>query len=116
MNQKQLIKKCLISDDAIATNPFTDKRYSEITIIRHKSNEKWFACIFTLENKLYVNLKCEPELAAILRDNEPAITPAWHMNKKHWIKVDVNAIAPDILEKLITISYNLTAPKRKRNR
>ncbi len=37
------------------------------------------------------------------------------MNKKHWIKVDVNNIDKKTLLNLIQISYDLTAPKRKKN-
>ncbi|WP_375418837.1 MmcQ/YjbR family DNA-binding protein [uncultured Hymenobacter sp.] len=31
-----------------------------------------------------VNLKCEPELAAQLREEFDYVRPGFHMNKKHW--------------------------------
>lgn len=112
MNRKKLTELCLISEDTIADNPFKDDY--DITIVRHKSNKKWFGVIFLLEDKLFINLKCHPDLAAVLKDEYPAISAAWHMNKKHWIKVDVNNIDKKTLLNLIKISYDLTAPKRKK--
>lgn len=35
-----------------------------------------------------VNLKCEPDLIPNLI-RESGIYPAYHMNKKHWISVDI---------------------------
>src|SRR5690606_41302813 len=35
-----------------------------------------------------VNLKCTPEYAVELRENQPDITPGYHMNKKHWNTVN----------------------------
>ena len=81
MNEKKLIKKCLIDDDAIETYPFNEERYGKMPVIRHKSNDKWFALIFRLDGILYINLKAEPETISILKDQYPeSITPAWHLN------------------------------------
>lgn len=110
MNKEKLIKLCLISENTQADCPFKD---DDTTVIRHTDNNKWFVLIFKLDDKLYVNLKCNPDLAAVLKDEYPAITSAWHMNKKHWIKVDVNNIDKKALSKLIKISYDLTAPKKR---
>ena len=113
MNEEQLIKLCQFTKDTIVTQPFKDKKDGGLYVVRHKSNNKWFALIFTMEDKLYVNLKCYPDLAAILRDEEPAVDFGWHMNKKHWIKVYVNNISLLGLERLIKISFELTAQKKK---
>lgn len=114
MNIKALIKKCLIDDDAIETHPFAKEEYQGITIIRHNSNNKWFAAIIELNGELCINLKCPPDLIPVLKDQYSAIKPAWHMNKKHWCTVEVNKIPPEVLENLINISFNITASKRKR--
>ncbi len=109
MNKRKLIETCLISEDAIETYPFKDKAYEDYAVIRHKSNGKWFALIFFLEKTLFVNLKCRPVDASVLREMYSFITPAWHMNKKHWIKIDVNKAPKDLLVNLIKISFDLTA-------
>ncbi len=115
MNEHELIKRCLISEDAIVTYPFSDKRYCQLPVLRHRSNNKWFALIFRLNDILYINLKAEPETVFILKDQYPeAISPAWHMNKDHWCKIDVNKIKSDILDAIIKRSFDIT--KNKKNR
>ncbi|MCD7779318.1 MAG: MmcQ/YjbR family DNA-binding protein [Candidatus Gastranaerophilales bacterium] len=114
MNEKELIKRCLINKDAIETYPFSDKRYGKIPVLRHKSNNKWFGLIFYLDNILYINLKAEPETISILQDQYPDIvTSAWHMNKSHWCKVDVNKIDLGVLDAIIKKSFDITANKKR---
>ena len=98
-------------DDALETYPFGRDEYKDTVVMRHHSNNKWFALIFYLDKKLYINLKCEPETAALLRVQYDFITPAWHMNKKHWIKIDVKNCPEEMLENLIKISFNITTVK-----
>ena len=62
MNKKQLIQRCLISDDAVETYPFGQDIYKDTCVMRHKSNDKWFALVFYLDKKLYINVKTEPEI------------------------------------------------------
>lgn len=113
MDKNDLIKRCLIFQDAVETYPFKDKTYDEYAVLRHKTNGKWFGLVFYLNNRLCINLKCNPVDSAILRDEYKFITPAWHMNKTHWILVDVNKSPKDLLDALIKESFELTANKRK---
>lgn len=107
MNINELIQLCLINDDALCDYPWKDKKYKNIPVIRNKNNRKWFALIFELNQKLYINLKCKPDDSWILQDQYDFITPAWHMNKKHWIKVDVIKAPLKLLKLLINNSFNL---------
>lgn len=116
MNKEKLINHCLAFGDAAETYPFKDKTYSDYAVIRHKSNGKWFALIFYLEKKLCVNLKCHPVEASILRDNYNFVTPAWHMNKSHWNTVEVNKAPIDLLDSMIKASFDLTAPKTRKQK
>ena len=115
MNEQELIKKCLINEDAVETYPFKkDMRYGKIPILRHKSNNKWFGVIFYLNETLYINLKAEPETISILKDQYPeSVTAAWHMNKSHWCKVDVNMIDEEVLGSIIKRSFEITASKKR---
>lgn len=113
VNLDKLIQKCIIDDDAIETRPFKRDEYSDTVVIRHKSNNKWFALIFEREGKLFVNLKCPPDLIAILKEQYEAVLPAWHMNKKHWCTVDVDNIPSEALDEIIKVSFNITLSKRK---
>jgi predicted DNA-binding protein (MmcQ/YjbR family) len=44
---------------------------------------------------LTISLKCDPDVAIMLRDTYPAITAAWHMNKRHWNQIAVDGSVPD---------------------
>lgn len=73
-----------------------------------------------LKERIWIlNLKCDPNLAPILHDFR-AIFPAYHMNKRHWISVDLNAndvlnldknsreiLDKNLLFELIVQSYSL---------
>ena len=55
-----------------------------------------------------VNLKCDPETGAELRERYPAVQPGYHMNKKHWITVAMDGSVPEKLIKgWIEASYQL---------
>ncbi|MEX2541925.1 MAG: MmcQ/YjbR family DNA-binding protein [Trueperaceae bacterium] len=57
---------------------------------------------------LEVNLKCEPELAELLREKYQSITPGYHMNKRHWNTVTIDGRVPDaVVLELIDLSYEL---------
>lgn len=107
MNKDELIKFCLINDDAICDYPWKDNKYKHIPVIRNKRNKKWFALIFELDNILYINLKCNPYDSWILQDQYSYITPAWHMNKAHWIKIEIEKVPKNLLKSLINDSFNL---------
>lgn len=75
-------------------------KYPKFSAFRHKKNEKWFALLMEISaSKLglesdemieVLNLKCSPDLAMVLVD-EMQIFKAYHMNKKHWISVNLNS-------------------------
>ena len=107
MKKEELIKLCIFCDDAVVTYPFNDSANKYYPVIRHKSNNKWFALIFKQNNKLFINLKSNPIDSAILRDTYDFILPAWHMNKKHWISVCFNQDVPDkIIQELVRQSHD----------
>jgi predicted DNA-binding protein (MmcQ/YjbR family) len=55
-----------------------------------------------------VNLKCDPDRALQLRDQYRAITPGYHMNKKHWNTCSMDGSIPEkLFYELIDHSYEL---------
>jgi predicted DNA-binding protein (MmcQ/YjbR family) len=55
-----------------------------------------------------INLKCDPEKAAELREKYNAVTPGYHMNKTHWNTIDLeNNISPKLIKEWIDDSYDL---------
>ncbi|OSQ25725.1 hypothetical protein CCON61_03370 [Campylobacter concisus] len=93
-------------------------KYPNFSVFRHKKNKKWFALIMQLSaSKLglksdeiieVLNLKCSPDLAMVLVDEEQ-IFKAYHMNKKHWISVNLNSkISQKTVFDLIDESFTLS--------
>jgi predicted DNA-binding protein (MmcQ/YjbR family) len=77
------------------------------TTICFRVGGKIFA-ITDLEHFEYVNLKCDPERSAELRERYPGITPGYHMNKKLWNSVSVQGTVPDaLILELTELSYRL---------
>ena len=55
-----------------------------------------------------VNLKVDPEIGVELREKYEAVTPGYHMNKKHWITVLTDGSIPDkLLLQWVDHSYQL---------
>ena len=67
---------------------------------------------------LRISLKCEPGLAEQLRASHTAITPGYHLNKRHWNTVVLDGSLPDAMVRdMIEDSYDLIVaklPKRPR--
>ncbi len=42
-----------------------------------------------------ISLKCDPGLAASLRARYRAVTPGYHLNKRHWNTVTLDGSVPD---------------------
>ena len=65
-----------------------------------------------------INLKAEPADVTGLVETYPSITRGYHMNKKHWVTVQLDdALPAGLLEELIEDSYDLIVdqlPARKR--
>ena len=64
MDKQTLIAHCLTYPNAVEDYPFAD---NDLTIMRHPSGGKWFACIMHLQGKLCINLKCDPVRSEFLR-------------------------------------------------
>ena len=88
---------------------------------RHNDTKKWFAMIMDLpESRLgldgqkitdVVNLKCDPIIIGSLR-LEQGFYPAYHMNKQHWISVDIEGYEEiEKLKMLVDMSYQLVGKK-----
>ena len=63
-----------------------------------------------------ISLKCEPDLAVQLRNDHAAITPGYHLDKRHWNTVVHDGSVPaQLLRDMVEDSYDLVVsafPKR----
>lgn len=83
-----------------------------------KVMDKIFA-LTGIDNFEFINLKCDPERAAELREQYEGIKPGWHMNKTHWNSVMVDgSVSDQMIRELIDHSYELiveSLPRKLKN-
>lgn len=73
---------------------------------------KLFAIIQEGSSPLKVSLKCDPQLAELLRDTYESVMPGYHLNKKHWNTILLTGQLPwEEIQGLILLSYNLATGK-----
>ncbi|MEU9335875.1 MmcQ/YjbR family DNA-binding protein [Streptomyces sp. NPDC048290] len=103
MTPQELRAFCLSFNAAVEDFPFGP----ETSVFRVLG--KLFALSHLDGLPLKVNLKCDPEDAVRLRADHPElIVPGWHMNKRHWNTVTVDAELPDrLVRELVEDSYDL---------
>ena len=117
MNIEQLRDYCLKKKAVTEDFPFNSN-----TLV-FKVSDKIFALIGLdswESGQKGINLKCDPDYAEELRAEYGAITPGYHMNKKHWNTIDLtlDEISPQFLKKLIDHSYTMVIkgmPKKMRD-
>jgi predicted DNA-binding protein (MmcQ/YjbR family) len=70
--------------------------------------EKMYALIPEGKDPVSISLKCDPQLAELLREKYETVMPGYHLNKKHWNTIVVTGQMPwDEVKSLILLSYNL---------
>ncbi len=73
----------------------------------YKVMGKMFA-LTDVDEFISINLKCEPEIGAQLREQYSSVLPGYHMNKKHWITILMDgSIADKDIKRWIDCSYML---------
>jgi predicted DNA-binding protein (MmcQ/YjbR family) len=111
-----LRRACLARPGAVEDHPFGERT----TVF--KVAAKMFALAPLAEEPLRISLKCEPDLAVQLRSSHDAITPGYHLPKRHWNTVLLDGSLPDAMVlDMIEDSYDLvvaglSGPARSRLR
>lgn len=83
----------------------------------YKTHGKIFAILTEKDGVARVNLKVDPTEALMLRQLFSAVTPGYHMNKKHWNTLLLDGSVPDAeVQRQIKQSWQLVQPKRRRAR
>jgi predicted DNA-binding protein (MmcQ/YjbR family) len=102
MNLEALRIFCLTQPAATEDMPFDENT------LCFKVGGKIFALTNLNGNPLEINLKCDPEKAAELREQHDCIKPGFHMNKKHWNTITIDgSVSNMLLREWITDSYEL---------
>ncbi len=111
MDLPDVIAHFLSKPGAEETTPFGPD------VLVYKVGGKMFALTAPDDFPASINLKCDPERSIELRDAWTAITPGYHMNKKHWNTLMLDGSVPTLLiRELIDHSYELVAKSLPKNR
>jgi len=97
---------CLAKPGTSEGTPFGDN------VLVLKVMDKMFA-LADIDQFESINLKCDPEYAIELREKyDGLVIPGYHMNKKHWNTVVMNAGIPEEkIQHWINHSYDLVVSK-----
>ena len=102
MNIEELREYCISKKAVTEDFPFDD-----VSLVL-KVGGKMFALISLDEMPHRISLKCDPEYALELREQYPAVQPAYHFNKKHWNMVILDgSISEKNLKLWIDHSYEM---------
>lgn len=106
MDIESLRSYCLEKKGVIEDFPFDKK-----TLV-FKVMGKMFALSGLEHIPSKVNLKCDPERSAELREEyDGRITGAFHMNKLHWNTLVIGELPPKLVIELVDHSYDLVVAK-----
>ena len=112
MELQDAIELCLSFPQAEETTPFGPDA------LVYKVAGKMFALAGARNEFGSMNLKCDPERALELREEWDAITPGYHMSKKHWNTIIFDGSLPSkLIREMIEDSYALVIaglPKKVR--
>jgi predicted DNA-binding protein (MmcQ/YjbR family) len=104
MNHKEVEEYILSMPNAVLDYPFG----KDVAV--YKVHDKMFALIAEGKDPVRLSLKCDPVLAATLREKYETVLPGYHLNKKHWNTVILTGQLPwEEIQGLIRHSYNLVA-------
>ena len=110
MNGEQARSYFLSLPEAVEDFPFRP----ETPVFKIKN--KMFGFLRYKEGVGYINLKCRPEEAMVMRDIFESVIPGYHMNKEHWNTVILNGEVPqEEIESMINTSYSLVVQNLKKS-
>ncbi len=105
MTPAELREFCLSFEGSEETFPFGPN-----TSVFKAAGKMFALAQLAAEPPLRVSVKCEPELAEVLRAEHEAVIPGYHLNKRHWNTVIIDGSLPErMVREMIEDSYDLVA-------
>lgn len=81
-----------------------------------KVGTRMFALIDEEGNPGSMSLKCDPEMAHLLRQQHPSVRPGYHLNKQHWNTISLDGTVPEEDTKwMMDHSYELVVKGMKKS-
>lgn len=102
MDHKTVEDYILSQPNAVREYPFGED------VAVYKVNDKMFALIAEKKMPVNLSLKCDPQLAEVLRERYETVLPGYHLNKKHWNTLILSGqLTWEEVQDLIRHSYQL---------
>lgn len=107
--------------DYLLTYPdvWVDRPFDEKSLVykigrSEEGKGKFFAIIEDESKPLRLSLKCDPQLAELLREKYETVLPGYHLNKKHWNTILCTGQVDEAeMQDFIRLSYQLVAEAYK---
>jgi predicted DNA-binding protein (MmcQ/YjbR family) len=108
MNHKEVEEFLLSMPNAWLDYPF-GKEVAVYKVGHKETGEgKMFALVAEESEPVRISLKCDPQLAKLLREKYETVMEGYHLNKKHWNTILLTGQLPwEDVQGLIRLSYNL---------
>lgn len=104
ISHKELEKIILSLPDTKLDYPFG----ADVAVYKTGESDKMFALIAEKSSPVRLSLKCDPQLAQLLRERYETVLPGYHLNKKHWNTIICSGQLPkEEIRDLIVHSYHL---------
>ncbi len=102
MNHKKVEQYILSMPNAKLDYPFGEG------VAVYKVEDKMFALIPEGKAPVRISLKCDPQLAKLLREKYETVMEGYHLNKKHWNTIVLTGQLPwEEIQAFIRHSYDL---------
>ena len=118
LNDQSAEKYLLSKPEASLYYPFGDDvrvfrvKNKMFATIAHGANAKSAKVGDEGKSHFWMNIKCDPDEAEMLRDIFPAIIPGYHMNKRNWNSIILDGSIPQgEIERMIDNSFMLVVSK-----
>lgn len=106
MNKKQVEELILRMPGAKLDYPFGE----DVAVYKVPvgDEDKMFALMPEKSDPVRLSLKCDPQLAVLLREKYESVMEGYHLNKRHWNTILLTGqLSDEEVNDLIVHSYNL---------
>lgn len=120
MTKQSFFTYCRDTFGTLPDYPFEED--FETAVMRHGDTRKWYGIAMRVSRRKFgfesdevidvVNLKLPTEMFGSFGAAE-GVYPAYHMNKLHWISVLLPDAEEELVQFLVSVSYEATGQKKK---
>lgn len=120
MTKQSFFTYCRDTFGTLPDYPFEED--FETAVMRHGDTRKWYGIVMRVSRRKFgfesdevidvVNLKLPTEMFGSFGAAE-GVYPAYHMNKLHWISVLLPDAQEELVQFLVSVSYEATGQKKK---